>query len=282
MGQVYRRNIGAVTLTALQDGRARWAPSDILRPEVEADFAPYQQLIDEDGTTELSMTVYLLESQGVRVLADSGIADQPMGRHDLEEHSQLLVLMEQEGIDPASIDYVVHTHLHFDHVGWNTRPEGDGWVPTFPNAKHLIQRPDWEHWVVTDRGFPGPVLERSIRPLEAASMIELLDGYREITPEISAVAAYGHTPGHQVVRIASEGEAAYILGDSCHIAMQVCETDWSDRADTDHEMGNRSRAAIMERVDDEGALVIGGHFRFPGLGRRAARDGRCMYEPLED
>ena len=237
MGEVYRRKIGAVELTALQDGRARWAPRDILRPEVEADFAPYQQLIDEDGTTELSMTVYLLESQGVRVLADSGIADQPMGRHDLEEHSQLLVLMEQEGIDPASIDYVVHTHLHFDHVGWNTRPEGDGWVPTFPNAKHLIQRPDWEHWVVTDRGFPGPVLERSIRPLEAASMIELLDGYREITPEISAVAAYGHTPGHQVVRIASEGEAAYILGDSCHIAMQVCETEWSDRADTDHEHG---------------------------------------------
>ncbi len=282
MGQVYHRNIGAVALTALQDGRARWAPRDILRPEVEADLAPYQHLIDEDGATELSMTVYLLESQGVRVLADSGIADQPMGRHDLEEHSQLLVLMEQEGIDPASIDYVVHTHLHFDHVGWNTRPEGDGWTPTFPNAKHLIQRPDWEHWVVTDRGFPGPVLERSIHPLEAASMIELLDGDREITPEISAVAAYGHTPGHQVVRIASEGEGAYILGDSCHIAMQVCETEWSDRADTDHELGNRSRAAIMQRVDDEGALVIGGHFRFPGLGRRAARDGRCMYEPLED
>ena len=282
MSQVYHRNIGAVALTALQDGRARWAPRDILRPEVEADLAPYQHLIDEDGTTELSMTVYLLESQGVRVLADSGIADQPMGRHDLEEHSQLLVLMEQEGIDPASIDYVVHTHLHFDHVGWNTRPEGDGWTPTFPNAKHLIQRPDWEHWVVTDRGFPGPVLERSIRPLEAASMIELLDGDREITPEISAVAAYGHTPGHQVVRISSEGEGAYILGDSCHIAMQVCETEWSDRADTDHEQGNRSRAAIMQRVDDEGALVIGGHFRFPGLGRRATRDGRCMYEPLED
>ena len=102
------------------------------------------------------MTVYLLESQGVRVLADSGIADQPMGRHDLEEHSQLLVLMEQEGIDPASIDYVVHTHLHFDHVGWNTRPGGDGWAPTFPNAKHLIQRPDWEHWVGHRSWLPRP------------------------------------------------------------------------------------------------------------------------------
>ena len=100
MGEVYRRKIGAVELTALQDGRARWAPRDILRPEVEADFAPYQHLIDEDGTTELSMTVYLLESQGVRVLADSGIADQPMGRHDMDEHSQLPILLDQEGSTP--------------------------------------------------------------------------------------------------------------------------------------------------------------------------------------
>ena len=113
-------------------------------------------------------------------------------------------------------------------------------------------------------------------------MIEIVEGYRALTPEISVMAAYGHTPGHQVLRIASEGEAAYILGDSCHIAMQVCETEWSDRADIDHEQGNRSRAAIMDRVEAEDALVIGGHFRFPGLGRRVPRDGRCMYVPLED
>ncbi len=280
MGKVYRRSIGDVILTALQDGRSRWAPGDILRPEVQADLAPYANLIDPDGTTEMSMTVYLLESQGTRVLVDTGLADQEMPRRGMDEHSQLLECLDEAGVDPASVDFVAHTHLHFDHVGWNTRPEGDAYVPTFPNAKHLIQRPDWVHWVEQSQGFPGPDVERSIRPLEAAGMIELLDGDRELTPEISVVAAYGHTPGHQVVRVASAGEAAYILGDSCHVAMQVCETGWSDRADVDHEQGDATRAALMQRVDDEAAIVIGGHFPFPGLGRRVARDGRCVFEPI--
>ena len=203
-----------------------------------------------------------------------------MPRRGVEEHSQLLVCLEEAGIQPDTIDFVVPTHLHFDHVGWNTRRQGDAWVPTFPNATHLIQRPDWAHWVEGVQGFPGPDVERSIRPLEAASLIELLDGDRDLTPELSIVAAYGHTPGHQVVRIASEGEAAYILGDSCHVAMQVCETGWSGRADVDHVQGDRTRAALMQRVDDEGAIVIGRHFPFPGLGRRVQRDSHCVYEPL--
>ena len=280
MVNVYRRNIGNVALTALQDGRSRWAPGDILRPEVEPDMTPYAGLVDADGTTEMSFTVYLLESQGTRVLVDTGLADQDMPRRGVDEHSQLLVCLEEAGVQPAAIDLVVPTHLHFDHVGWNTRREGDAWVPTFPNATHLIQRPDWVHWVEGVQGFPGPDLERSIRPLEAASLIELIDGDRELTSEVSIVAAYGHTPGHQVVRVASEGEAAYILGDSCHVAMQVCETGWSDRADVDHEQGDRTRAALMQRVDDENAIVIGGHFPFPGLGRRVQRDGRCVYEHI--
>ena len=217
---------------------------------------------------------------GVRVLVDSGLADQALLRHEMNVQGLLLECLDEAKVEPASVDFVVHTHLHFDHVGWNTRPEGGGHVPTFPNAKHLIQRSDCAYWAEQPRGLPGPDVERHIRPLEAAGMIELLDGESELTPEIAIVPAYGHTPGHQVVRIASAGEAAYILGDSCHIAMQVCEPGWSDRADLDHEQGDATRAALMQRIDDEAAIVIGGHFPFPGLGRRVARNGRCSFEPL--
>lgn len=280
--RVYRRAVGEVALTAMQDARGRWAPRDILRPEVEADLAPWAHLLDPDGATELSMTVYLLESRGVRVLVDTGLADQPMPRRPMDEDARLFDCLAEAGVDPRSIDLVVHTHLHFDHVGWNARREGGAWVPAFPNARHLIQRPDWEHWVRGEPGFPGPDLERSIRPIEAAGMVELLDGDRELTPEVTALAAYGHTPGHQAVWIASGGESACIVGDSCHVAMQVCETGWSDRADVDHAQGDRTRDALMRRAEAEGAIVIGGHFPFPGLGRRAARGGRCAYEPLAD
>ena len=283
MGKVHRSSVGDVALTALQDGSSRWAPLDILREEVDADLSPYMQLVDADGTTELSMTVYVLESQGVRVLVDSGLADQAMPGRGMDVQGLLLECLDQAGIEPAAVDVVVHTHLHFDHVGWNTRPEGDGHVPTFANAKHLIQRPDWTHWVEGSQGFPGPNVERHLRPLEAAGMIELLDGERELTPEITIVPAYGHTPGHQVVRIASAGEAAYILGDSCHVAMQVCEPGWSGRADVDHEQGDATRAALMQRIDDEAAIVIGGQFPSPasaGVWRRtdaASSSPSCSY-----
>lgn len=280
MSNIYHSNIGAAALIALQDGRTRWSPGDILRPEVQPDLTPYAALIDPDGTMEMSMTVYLIESEGSRVLVDTGLADQEMPRRSMDEHSHLLECLEEADVSAASIDFVVHTHLHFDHVGWNTYHDGSTWEPTFPNAKHLIQQRDWEHWVLGPQGFPGPDIERSIRPLENAEMIKLLDGDHSITTEVSVVAAYGHTPGHQVVRVNSNGAAAYILGDSCHIAMQVCETNWSDRADVDHVEGNQSRAMLMQRIDDEDAIVIGGHFPFPGLGRRVTRAGQCAYEPI--
>lgn len=282
MGKIYRREIGAVALTALQDSWSRWVPGNILRDEVEADFAPYADLVDEDGTTELSMTVYLLESDGVRVVVDTGLADQGLPRTAVNDEGQLLDCMDEAGVDPASIDFVVHTHLHFDHVGWNTRPEDGSPVPTFVNAKHVIQRPEWEYWTGEDRGFPGPDYERSLGPLEARGMIELVDAEeRELAPGIAALPAFGHTPGHQVVRIDSEGVRAYVLGDACHVVMHVCETGWSDLADVDHVTGDATRAALMQRVDDEGALVIACHFPFPGIGRRTVRDGHCVYEPLE-
>jgi glyoxylase-like metal-dependent hydrolase (beta-lactamase superfamily II) len=279
-GKIYRTSIGAVRVTALQDSWTRILAARMVLPEIETDFAPYAHLLDADGLIELSLHTFLLESQGRRILVDSCLGDQKMPRSELGIEPCLLDTMAEAGLAPEDIDVVVHTHLHFDHVGWNTRYEGNQLVPTFPNARHVIQRVDWDYWT-PEPLFPGGDYARYLRPLEDAGMVDLIEADdHALTDEVSVIHARGHTPGHQAVRITSGGEAGYVIGDACHIPMQACEPHWSSGADSDPDLAARTRAALFQRIEDEDALILSGHFPFPGVGRRVTSDGRRMYVPL--
>jgi len=169
------------------------------------------------------------------------------------------------GYPRESIDTVVCTHLHVDHVGWNTMlvdgPVGNRWVPTFPNARYLMARVEYEHWATRhERDDMIAVLADSVTPVWEAGLVDLIETDHRIDDEIRLVPTPGHTPGHVSLRIASEGEEALITGDFMHHPCQIARPQWSSTADSDPDAARATREHMLGRLADAPTLVIGTHF----------------------
>jgi glyoxylase-like metal-dependent hydrolase (beta-lactamase superfamily II) len=181
------------------------------------------------------------------------------------------------GYPPESIDAVVCTHLHVDHVGWNTRlDDGGHWVPTFPNARYLFVRKEFAHWrsvaAAEPDGERAAVFADSVRPVDDAGLVDLVGDDHRVCDEVRLVPTTGHTPGHASVLIASGGEEALITGDFLHHPCQLARPDWAATPDWDKEMSTRTRHEAFARLADRGTLVIGTHFADPSSGH-VVRDG---------
>jgi glyoxylase-like metal-dependent hydrolase (beta-lactamase superfamily II) len=148
---------------------------------------------------------------------------------------------------------------------------GDGWAPTFPNARYLFARKEWEYWKDQPEEF-GPVITDSVRPIVDAGLADLVDTDHELTDEVWLEPTPGHTPGHVSVRIRSAGEEAVITGDMIHHPCQIAQPSWSAAVDHDAELGRKTRRGFLERSAGTPVLVIGTHFAAPGAGR-IVRDG---------
>ena len=181
--------------------------------------------------------------------------------------------MAAAGHPPESIDFVMCTHLHVDHVGWNTRLVDGRWRPTFANAKYLFGRREYEFWSARgdDERF-GPVFSDSVKPVIDAGLVELVETDHLITPGIRLVATPGHTPGHVSVMIESNGERALITGDMLHHPCQLAHPEWGAVVDEDKPQAVATRRHVFETFADTPTLVIGTHFAAPTAGL-IVRDG---------
>src|SRR5215471_206055 len=165
------------------------------------------------------------------------------------------------GYPRETIDTVICTHLHVDHVGWNTMLVDGSWVPSFPNARYLMGRVEFAHWTGRDeRADMAAVLADSVTPVCEAGLVDLVETDHRICDEISLVPTPGHTPGHVSVRIASRGEEALITGDFMHHPCQIARPEWSSTADSDPDEARRTRAAMLTSLAGAPTLVIGTHF----------------------
>lgn len=287
MEPIARLEVGTVVVTAVRDRGGRLRAAEFLPG------APPEQLeapldLDEDGAVAISFHSFVIESQGTRILVDTCLGDQelPVPSAELAELPRWLVRAD---LRPDSVDLVVHTHLHYDHVGWNTTlfwphssMDRGELVPTFPNARHLVHEREWEYWLGGEPRPIGPDYDRHFKPLVAAGMVERYeDEERQLTPEVTVLLAPGHTPGHIIVRVESESERAYIIGDAMHLPVQVGEPSWSSRADIDPELAAETRASLVARIEEEQALLLSGHFPFPGWGHVVAdADGATDFRAL--
>ena len=178
-----------------------------------------------------------------------------------------------EGLRFEDIDYVFCTHLHIDHCGWNTRLEGGRWVPTFPNAKYVFSRREYEFWdAETSKGAdpPGDVWSDSCLPIVEAGQALLVDDDYAHDDSIWLTPTPGHSPGHVCVNVASAGERALFTGDLVHHALQCLEPDWSSGFCWDPAQSAKSRRDVLESVTETGTVVIPTHF--PGATAGHVRD----------
>ena len=232
-----------------------------------------------DGRMIISFQCFVLRSKGRTAMIDTCIGNDRKREFDVFCNMQNTFLedLAAAGFPAQQVTDVLCTHLHFDHVGWNTRLVDGNWVPTFPQARYLFGRREWEHWKqLRDTGGYHHMdhLQDSIDPILAAGLEQFIDPDFRLTDEVSLIATPGHTPGHVSVLIESRGERAVITGDLMHSPIQIAIPATEARFDMDKPQAARTRCDFVQRFSDTGTLVIGTHFPEPTAGRIVA-DGKA-------
>jgi glyoxylase-like metal-dependent hydrolase (beta-lactamase superfamily II) len=236
------------------------------------DWKPYEDIL-EDGQIQLYYLCFFVRSQGKTVMVDTGMGPGPHPSR-ANRTGDLLDQLRRQGVSPEDVDIVVHSHLHADHVGWNLDLSGKTPKPYFPRARYLVPRTDWEY-------FTKPEVRDSVMPLEKLGLMDLIDGDHNVTGEITTLDTPGHTPGHQVLLISSQGERAMIVGDAIDSKVQVLEPGWCANVDTSKDDSRRSRRGLLDRAESEDYVVAAGHFHPKDhIGKVVRLEGRRYWQAL--
>lgn len=234
--------------------------------------------VDEDGKLLISIQMYIIETPaGVRIAVDTCMGNdktregRPFG-HMLR--TSFIEDLRLAGLPAESINFVLCTHLHFDHVGWNTILCDGSWIPTFPNAKYLFPAKEWHHWS-KEVMLPGyerdkAVFLDSVQPIVDAGLHKLVDCSHVIVDEyackIRLIPTEGHTPGHVSVVIESEGRVGIITGDCIHHPAQLAHPMLGTYFDSNSPEAAATREKFLTAAVEQRSLLIGTHFAQPSAG----------------
>ena len=222
------------------------------------DWEPYHDAL-EDCQLQLYYGHFYLRSMGKTIMVDTGMGPGPHPSR-ANRTGDMINQLKISGVNPEDVDLVLITHMHIDHVGWNIDYSGSEPKPTFPNARYLAPQLDWDHFTKPEFAKDAPWVEENILPLEKMGLLDLIgDGY-VVNDEITAIATPGHTPGHMVFDITSQGEKAMVVGDLLHSRVQIEHPEWTAGVDTDKEASQKNRTMILERAESEDIVIAAGHF----------------------
>jgi glyoxylase-like metal-dependent hydrolase (beta-lactamase superfamily II) len=268
--------IGNVEIARIVEVNAWEDDITMLLPEATPEYVQqFKWLVPHFATPAgkmiISFQCFVLRSQGRTVMIDTCIGAEREREFDVFTNMQTTFLedMAAAGFPHESVTDVLCTHLHFDHVGWNTRKVDGRWVPTFPQARYLLGRREWQHWqhLRDTNGYHHMEhLKDAIDPVFEAGLVTLIDPDFRVTDELTLIPTPGHTPGHVSVLIESAGQSAVITGDLMHNPIQIAVPATEARFDMDKARGARTRVEFVERFNNSGTLVIGSHFSDPTAG----------------
>jgi glyoxylase-like metal-dependent hydrolase (beta-lactamase superfamily II) len=270
--------IGAATVSRIEESyepnfdAARFFPD--WRPEVvdrHRDWLVPDHYDAASGFLKLSIHSWLLRVGGRTILIDACVGNDKHRPVRPKWHlmkTPYLERMAAAGVRPEEVDMVMCTHLHVDHVGWNTRLENGRWLPTFPNARYVFSKTDYDHYRQLDADpEKGPANHGSFRdsvaPIVDAGLADVVDGAHVVDEHLSIEPAPGHTPGTVAIRLASLGQGAMFCGDILHHALQVFNPEWNSFACEDAADARKSRRKVLEHCAGSGALLMPAHFGAP-------------------
>jgi len=279
-----RWTVGDVTVTRVIESEvptsAHWLLPDATRERIAAMAWLRPHFATADGKLLAAVHALIVEADGRRIVVDTCVGNDK--ERTLPFWNQLqgpfLADLAAAGFARETIDTVVCTHLHVDHVGWNTMRVDGRWAPTFPNARYVIARPEWEHWSAVGLHPEGDVLGDSVRPILDAGLADLVPVDHAVSASVRLEPTPGHTPGHVSVRIRSRGAEAVITGDLLHHPVQMGEPSWRAAFDADAEQARRTRRAFLADCAARDVLVIGTHFATPTAGRVVADGDAWRFE----
>lgn len=275
--------IGDVEVWRILEIDGPFRPAELLFPEAGPDVA---RIIEDHapGSIDAASGGLILPIQGFLLKTPQHIVlvDACVGNHKnipttdfwhMRDDDRFMAALKAAGASVEDVDYVLCTHLHTDHIGWNTQLVDGRWVPTFPNARYLF--PAADELEFRDR---EPIQE-SVHPVMEAGQAEMVGPDHKLGDEISLIETYGHSPGHVSVLIQSAGAQAIITGDAIHSTAQCAFPDWHFKFDSDPVRAVSSRRKLLETCAETDARVLGTHFLLPSLGRVRAKGDAFGWDP---
>jgi glyoxylase-like metal-dependent hydrolase (beta-lactamase superfamily II) len=276
---IHRWRIGEVEITRVLEFEAALFEPAVLLPEVSPEIIKRHQawleprLMDPaSGLLTFAFHSTVIRTPRATILVDTCSGNDKERPHKLRYHKKnwpYLANLAAAGFAPEDIDYVLCTHLHADHVGWNTRRLGGRWVPTFPNARYLFAREEWEHWQVAElraEYTTDPYYEDSLLPVMESGQAELVAPDHEFDDSVRIEAWPGHTPGHVCVVVRSLGASVVLSGDIMHTALQCAEPRLNSCFCVDAKMARATRRRFLETFADSPTMIIPAHFPTPTAG----------------
>jgi glyoxylase-like metal-dependent hydrolase (beta-lactamase superfamily II) len=283
--------IGDVTVTQVVEQPAGFPAAGFFPASTPETLSKHADWLEpwslDDADLRISIHALCVESDGRKIIVDTCVGRRPLPElyQSMSNDGSFLTALTDAGFAPESVDTVICTHMHFDHVGWNTMEVDGQWVPTFMNARYLLTKVEYEHWMQAseeERNNAAAVtIHDAVMPLFDHRVVDLVDVDHQVTPDMSLEHTPGHTPGHVSVRIRSGGEEAIITGDCAHHAVQFAEPHWHATVDTDPDQSTASRRRIVAECCDQPVLVIGTHFPPPTAGHIVSTpDGGVRFQLL--
>jgi|SRR5215510_11632284 len=262
-------HLGEIAITSVVEiGRSFFATTSILPDSTPDAIAAHHSWLKPhfwDSTTDdlgSRIQCYLVRTPQHTVLIDTCVGnDKDRGGSPLWHMRRGTFLEDLAAfITPDQVDYVICTHLHVDHVGWNTRLVDDHWVPTFPRAVYVIAGEEWEYW----KHEKDLCIADSVLPVVETGQAQLVEHDHAIDQWLRLEPSPGHTPGHVCVRVSSSAGQAVLTGDLMHRTVQVAEPQWSSRFCYDPKRAAATRREFVERHANSGVLIVPTHFPRPG------------------
>lgn len=266
--------VGSIELHSIPDAVGVLGEYEELYPEVPAEaWEPYRTLYPElfaDRSWRLPCACFLVRTEELTVLVDTGVGPPGLWDWTAEDEGRLPEAIEELGVSRDDVDAVFLTHLHIDHLGWNTNLAG---TPFFPRARYVVHR-EAVAFALTQSGRPH--VRRCVEPL--VGRFETVEGAFELAPGMSAFAAPGHYPGHMGLRLSSGGAEAVLIADIAVHPALLEHPDWVYVADGDPATCADTRRALFPEIVDRDLLVACGHYPGGGIGRLVTRDGLIVWE----
>jgi glyoxylase-like metal-dependent hydrolase (beta-lactamase superfamily II) len=275
--------IGDIELLVVSDGVMRQDAGAVFGLVPRIMWEPYAGPLDDRHRMSMGLNSLLIRAGGKLVLVDTGCGDKGQrapGAVSTEESGRLLANLAAAGVRPEEIDLVVNTHLHFDHCGGNTRLEDGKPAPTFPRAKYLIQKGEWEAAAHPNERTRGTYLAENFEPLQDVRQAELIQGEAEPVSGVRIVPAPGHTDHHCVVEVESEGEMAVYIGELAQHPVMLERVAWVSAFDILPLVSLETKKRMIERAIEKRALLASVHAPYPGLGRLRPEDGKRKWEEV--
>ena len=277
-----QRQVGDILINRVLESERPDFDAGQFFPHLTAEhWAPYRQRLAGWAMDTASnglifpMQSFLLRTGRHTIVVDTCVGDHKQRARptwNMTSGGEYLERFAETGVRPEQVDYVMCTHMHADHVGWNTRLQDGRWVPTFPNARYVMSEKEWTYWSTFHKDTPQNQIADSVIPIVESGRAQMVKNDFAIDDEVWFESTPGHTPDHVSVRIASRGAQAVITGDLIHSPVQCLESDWVPRPDFDPKQAAATRRAFLERYCERDVLVCASHFPSPSFGH-VVREG---------